>query len=115
MATILSNDMFRDKVRIYVNMNDDIYGDADWQLKYETKASVQENRELSRISSSVANSDYVAYCKMTDMQVDMNSKLDWESFSKKFTDDWNAWSDVDKDSFNYERFGTVIYFNHVGN
>lgn len=101
---------FTDTVRIY-----HLVDDFEWQLLYETAANVQELNSGSLLGG-VESSDYAAYCETNDIKFSTaNSKLDWSGFNRDFSDNPNEWHNIKKPPFNYDRFGTVIYFDDVSN
>lgn len=104
---------FPDKVRVWQNIAE--YGEEEnYILLYENAANVQENGAGSEVDN-VIKSDYVAYCEDKTIKTTASCKLDWAGFNKQFSDNPNDWNAIVKPAFNYEKFGTVIYFDEVGN
>lgn len=112
--SVLGDEMFPDKVRIYKNMsNKDQL--PDYKIIYEGNACIQE-RDAGSENYNVDNSEYVAYIQ--DNNVSFPSAgclIDWQNFNHPFSDNSNNWRSIKKPPFNYEDFGTVVYFNQVEN
>lgn len=101
---------FPDIVRIY-----QFAEQGGWVMLYETAANVQETDSGSE-NGGVQISRYVAYCDDNRVKFSTaGTKLDWSGFNKDFSDNDMNWHNIKKDPFNYERFGTVIYFGEVSN
>lgn len=102
---------FPDIVRIY--QIDDESG--SWTMLYETAANVQETNAGSK-TGGVEISDFVAYCENNSMTFSSaNCRLDWFGFNREFSDNYMDWFPIKKNPFNYEKFGTVIYFDNISN
>lgn len=112
--SILGEDMFPDKVRIYQNRNDKYQSVPDWVLIYEGNANIQE-RDTGSETYDVDKSEYAAYLEDNNISISSGCLLDWENFNHPFSDNSNNWRSIKKPPFNNIEFGTVIYFNQIEN
>lgn len=114
----LSDKMFQHQVRLYRQTKDedaDIYEQNNtWELYYEGDCCIQEPSNWNSLQD-VNSSNYVAYLKEDVVNAKDTDKLDWAGFNKEFSDNEDDWHRINRQSFNYEGFGTTIYFLEIGN
>lgn len=111
--TSINLDIFPDQIKIWEDVAE--YGEnSNYKLLYQGRANIQENGSGSEVDN-VIKSDYVAYCEDKTIKINSRCKLDWSGFNKPFSENPNNWNEIVKRPFNYENFGTVIYFDEVGN